>query len=65
MGEEEDTGAAVNDPVTDEGECVLRRLLDPGFAKLGGVIGGMPGTEEPSKPAPRLDEGEVDVDNGC
>lgn len=65
IGEEEDTGAADNDPVTDEGECVLRRVLDPGFAKPGGVSGGMPGTADPSKPAPRLDNGEVDVDNGC
>ena len=65
MGEEDVTGVIGNEPVTDEGECVLRRVLDPGFAKLGGVNGGNPGMLGPSDPVPLLEDGELDVDKGC
>ena len=64
-GEEDVTGGTDNEPVTDEGECVLRRVLDPGLAKLGGVNGGNPGMFDPSDPVPLLEDGDVDVDRGC
>ena len=44
---------------------MLRRVVDPGFAKLGGVSGGIPGTAELSEPVPRLEDGDVDEDKGC
>ena len=64
-GEEDVTGGTDNEPVIDEGECVLRRVLDPGLAKLGGVNGGNPGMLDPSDPVPLLEDGDVDVDRGC
>ena len=65
VGEEDVTGVIGNEPVTDEGECVLRRVLAPGFAKLGGVNGGIPVMLGPSDPVPLLEDGELDVDKGC
>ena len=65
MGEDDVTGGIGNEPVMDEGEWVLRRVLDPGFAKLGGVSGGKPGILDPSDPGPLLEDGEFDADKGC
>ena len=33
IGDAEVTGGSVNVPVIDEGECALRRVLDPGFVR--------------------------------
>ena len=64
IGDAEVTGGNVNVPVIDEGECALKRVLDPGFVKLGGVNGAKGGNGAPSDPAPLLEDGEVGVDSG-
>ena len=48
--------------VIDDGDCVLKRVLD---REAGGVIGAKGGIAEPPELVPLLEDGELDADSGC